>query len=310
MIDNQAIRRLLLRTAARDEGSAEAFERLYRRHADRVYGLCWRLCDGDKAKAEQTLAAMRAAWPSDKPMGVRISSTDWVEGGWNPDGSVALARELKKLRYPADSPVTPDPMVGSYLATYFIEASGSREWGEWAAKEVHHLHEAGRMFPHRDHIHTQMYVYRGGVFRDPDGVPAVLALDHPFQGLVATMVEARGERKAAARWLADELLPALLPGSPVAMSLAFTRLSPTPIVQTLHHSPSEAELKLWAHYPEARYIAMQLRDTLEVEVADQLRQCRCAHAFCFSLQVMQTRVHGMALRRASAIGSPQSRQIP
>jgi glycosyltransferase involved in cell wall biosynthesis len=40
------------------------------------------------------------------------------------------------------------------------------------------------------------------------------------------------------------------------MSLAFTRLSPTPIVQTLHHSPSEAELNLWAHYPEARYIAI------------------------------------------------------
>jgi glycosyltransferase involved in cell wall biosynthesis len=40
------------------------------------------------------------------------------------------------------------------------------------------------------------------------------------------------------------------------MSLAFTRLSPTPIVQTLHHSPSAAELKLWAHYPEARYIAI------------------------------------------------------
>jgi glycosyltransferase involved in cell wall biosynthesis len=40
------------------------------------------------------------------------------------------------------------------------------------------------------------------------------------------------------------------------MSLAFTRLSATPIVQTLHHSPTEAELKLWAHYPEARYIAI------------------------------------------------------
>jgi glycosyltransferase involved in cell wall biosynthesis len=40
------------------------------------------------------------------------------------------------------------------------------------------------------------------------------------------------------------------------MSLAFTRLSPTPIVQTLHHSPSSAELNLWRHYPEARYIAI------------------------------------------------------
>jgi 2,4-dienoyl-CoA reductase-like NADH-dependent reductase (Old Yellow Enzyme family) len=45
----------------------------------------------------ETFAAMRAAWPSDKPMGVRISATDWVEGGWNPDESVEFARELKKL---------------------------------------------------------------------------------------------------------------------------------------------------------------------------------------------------------------------
>jgi len=35
------------------------------------------------------------------------------------------------------------------------------------------------------------------------------------------------------------------------MSLAFARLSPTPIVQTLHHSPSPAEIRLWTRYPEA-----------------------------------------------------------
>ena len=40
------------------------------------------------------------------------------------------------------------------------------------------------------------------------------------------------------------------------MSLAFARLSPTPIVQTLHHSPSEAEVKLWSHYPEAPFVAI------------------------------------------------------
>ena len=34
------------------------------------------------------------------------------------------------------------------------------------------------------------------------------------------------------------------------------------------------------------------------------------HEFCFSLHTMQTRVHGIALSRASAIGSPQSRQTP
>src|SRR5207248_1588074 len=40
------------------------------------------------------------------------------------------------------------------------------------------------------------------------------------------------------------------------MSLAFGRLSPTPIVQTLHHSPSEAEIALWSRYPEAPFVAI------------------------------------------------------
>ena len=40
------------------------------------------------------------------------------------------------------------------------------------------------------------------------------------------------------------------------MSLAFARLSPTPIVQTLHHSPSAAEIKLWSRYPDAPFVAI------------------------------------------------------
>ena len=40
------------------------------------------------------------------------------------------------------------------------------------------------------------------------------------------------------------------------MSLAFGRLSPTPIVQTLHHSPSAAEIHLWSRYPEAPFVAI------------------------------------------------------
>jgi glycosyltransferase involved in cell wall biosynthesis len=40
------------------------------------------------------------------------------------------------------------------------------------------------------------------------------------------------------------------------MSLAFTRLSPAPIVQTLHHSPSAAEIALWSRYPEAPFVAI------------------------------------------------------
>ena len=40
------------------------------------------------------------------------------------------------------------------------------------------------------------------------------------------------------------------------MSLAFTRLCATPIVQTLHHSPSAAEVELWRRYPEAPFVAI------------------------------------------------------
>jgi glycosyltransferase involved in cell wall biosynthesis len=40
------------------------------------------------------------------------------------------------------------------------------------------------------------------------------------------------------------------------MSLAFTRLSSAPIVQTLHHAPSASEVALWRRYPEAPFTAI------------------------------------------------------
>lgn len=39
--------------------------------------------------------AVRAAWPDELPLAVRISGTDWVAGGWTIDDSVILARELR-----------------------------------------------------------------------------------------------------------------------------------------------------------------------------------------------------------------------
>ena len=38
--------------------------------------------------------AVRAVWPAGLPLFVRISATDWVEGGWDIDESVELARRL------------------------------------------------------------------------------------------------------------------------------------------------------------------------------------------------------------------------
>ncbi len=42
----------------------------------------------------ETFDAVRAAWPADKPLGVRISAVDWVDGGITLDDSIALVSRL------------------------------------------------------------------------------------------------------------------------------------------------------------------------------------------------------------------------
>ena len=44
--------------------------------------------------AREVTAAVRAAVGEDVPVLVRVSATDWVEGGWTPEDTVVLAREL------------------------------------------------------------------------------------------------------------------------------------------------------------------------------------------------------------------------
>jgi 2,4-dienoyl-CoA reductase-like NADH-dependent reductase (Old Yellow Enzyme family) len=45
----------------------------------------------------EVFAAVREAFPTDKPVGIRVSSTDWVEGGWDIDETIVFAKALKKL---------------------------------------------------------------------------------------------------------------------------------------------------------------------------------------------------------------------
>jgi 2,4-dienoyl-CoA reductase-like NADH-dependent reductase (Old Yellow Enzyme family) len=45
----------------------------------------------------QVAQAVREAFPAGKPVFVRISATDWVEGGWDLPQSVALARQFKEI---------------------------------------------------------------------------------------------------------------------------------------------------------------------------------------------------------------------
>ena len=46
--------------------------------------------------ALEVYEAIRIVWPDHKPLGMRISATDWVDGGWSLDDSVALATELRR----------------------------------------------------------------------------------------------------------------------------------------------------------------------------------------------------------------------
>lgn len=39
--------------------------------------------------------AVRAVWPKERPLGVRVSATDWIDGGWTPEETVAFAKEMK-----------------------------------------------------------------------------------------------------------------------------------------------------------------------------------------------------------------------
>ncbi|EJN05643.1 NADH:flavin oxidoreductase/NADH oxidase [Phyllobacterium sp. YR531] len=45
----------------------------------------------------EVFEAVRAAFPADKPVWIRVSATDWVEGGWDVDMTIAFAKALEKL---------------------------------------------------------------------------------------------------------------------------------------------------------------------------------------------------------------------
>ncbi|HTJ24955.1 MAG TPA: NADH:flavin oxidoreductase/NADH oxidase [Candidatus Limnocylindria bacterium] len=46
--------------------------------------------------AREIARAVRAVWPEQLPLFARVSSTDWVAGGWDAEQTVALARALKE----------------------------------------------------------------------------------------------------------------------------------------------------------------------------------------------------------------------
>jgi hypothetical protein len=97
-------------------------------------------------------------------------------------------RRLKELRFGVDADLFGGAALGSYVAVYWILDGRHDDHVDWALRQVQWLHAHGRMFAERDHVHTLLYRHAFTARADADGVPAELALDHPFGGLTATLV--------------------------------------------------------------------------------------------------------------------------
>jgi 2,4-dienoyl-CoA reductase-like NADH-dependent reductase (Old Yellow Enzyme family) len=63
-------------------------------HRDDTYGGSF---ENRTRLIREIVAAVRSSWPKGAPLFVRISATDWVEGGWDLKQSIELARSLKQL---------------------------------------------------------------------------------------------------------------------------------------------------------------------------------------------------------------------
>jgi hypothetical protein len=131
---------------------------------------------------------------------------------------------LKALRRPRSSPIVDPVERGTHLAALWIQEGRIDEQQAWVAERMKVLAEHDRNFEHRDIVSTAPYDLLGAAERDPDGVPPELALDHRYAGVVLTWLARRGGTTldALRAWLLEELLPGALPGTPVALSLAFT----------------------------------------------------------------------------------------
>ncbi|MFT5224190.1 MAG: hypothetical protein ACI867_002522, partial [Glaciecola sp.] len=110
-----------------------------------------------------------------------------------------------------------------YLSLYWLLKGYEQDWNRWAFREFRWLHDNGRMFPHRDHVHTLLYRHDWAVHRVDDGVPVSLALQHPFKGVAVVSGEVYGDdRGAFDAWAKETWLPGVQRDSAVAMTLSFS----------------------------------------------------------------------------------------
>jgi hypothetical protein len=136
-------------------------------------------------------------------------------------GRYVATRDCKAKRYPADSVITPDPSVGSYLAIYWVLDEHHDDWNLWGVEQVNWLHANDRMFEERDHIHTALYAYAGEANAPGSATPVEVALDRAYGGIGVVIGEmAEGvDAAGVSTWLQGLPCPAdvALVGTPLPL---------------------------------------------------------------------------------------------
>lgn len=149
---------------------------------------------------------------------------------------------------------------GSYAGIYWVLDGHHDAWNRWAVDQVNALHEADRMFAHREHVHTGLFDRRWVANRDEDGVPVELALDHRFAGLVALVGKfGPGVDVEAAHQRLERAVAVAITGSPIALVLGCT---PRPL---LTDAPSDVP-----RTPDAdrRFLQLLFVDVPAIDVWD------------------------------------------
>jgi 2,4-dienoyl-CoA reductase-like NADH-dependent reductase (Old Yellow Enzyme family) len=95
--------------------------------------------------------AVRAAFPADKPVGLRVSASDWVEGGWDLEQTIAFVKELQKhnvdwidVSSGGVSPLQKIPLSPGYqlpFAKAIKEATGVNTMGVGLITDPQHAEE-------------------------------------------------------------------------------------------------------------------------------------------------------------------------
>jgi len=127
----------------------------------------------------------------------------------------------KALR-PRDGTFFGDPARGSYLGVAFVAPGRQPEWDAWVVREMQTITAEGRLFPHREHVHTAVYRCKTAHGRVLDGrFAGVIAIatkrENPASDITCThQARARPHHRLLVRSPPHQLVLAYCTDDPLA----------------------------------------------------------------------------------------------